>query len=80
MKKSLLFSGSAGLALAALALTMPRGDAPAQAAEPADAVAASAYPERPLFGDTHLHTTNSFDAFGAGNRLSPNEALRFARG
>jgi hypothetical protein len=80
MKKSLLFSGSAGLALAALALTMPRGDAPAQAAEPVDAVAASAYPERPLFGDTHLHTTNSFDAFGAGNRLSPNEALRFARG
>lgn len=80
MKKSLLFSGGAGLAIAALALAMPRAETPAQAAEPVASVAVSAYPERPLFGDTHLHTTNSFDAFGAGNRLSPNEALRFARG
>ncbi|MEN9683898.1 MAG: hypothetical protein RLZZ427_1649 [Pseudomonadota bacterium] len=38
------------------------------------------YPQRPLWGDTHLHTTNSFDAFAAGNRLGPEEALRFARG
>ncbi len=80
MKKSLLFSGGTGLVIAALALTMPRAEAPAEAAEPAKTVSVSAYPERPLFGDTHLHTTNSFDAFGAGNRLSPNEALRFARG
>ncbi|HCF25364.1 MULTISPECIES: DUF3604 domain-containing protein [unclassified Novosphingobium] len=38
------------------------------------------YPDRVLWGDTHLHTTNSFDAFAAGNRLSPDDALRFARG
>jgi Protein of unknown function (DUF3604) len=38
------------------------------------------YPTRPLFGDTHLHTSNSGDAFTAGARLGPEEAYRFARG
>ena len=40
----------------------------------------SAYPERVYWGDTHLHTANSPDAFGFGNRLDPEAALRFARG
>ena len=43
-------------------------------------VADSKYPERVFWGDTHLHTSNSPDAFGFGNRLGPEEALRFARG
>jgi hypothetical protein len=43
-------------------------------------VAETAYPERVFFGDTHLHTSNSVDAFGFGVRLGPEEALRFARG
>ncbi|MEY2927532.1 MAG: hypothetical protein RL367_2009, partial [Pseudomonadota bacterium] len=38
------------------------------------------YPERVLFGDLHLHTSNSSDAFAFGVRLGPEEALRFARG
>ena len=38
------------------------------------------YPERVYWGDTHLHTDNSIDAFGFGVRLGPEEALRFARG
>ena len=38
------------------------------------------FPERPLWGDTHLHTDNSIDAFGFGVRLGPEAALRFARG
>lgn len=46
---------------------------------PAD-VPESAVPERVLWGDLHLHTANSVDAFGFGNRLGPEEALRFARG
>ena len=43
-------------------------------------VAEGAYPQRVYWGDTHLHTANSPDAFGFGNRLGPEEALRFARG
>jgi hypothetical protein len=38
------------------------------------------YPTRPLFGDTHLHTSFSFDAGAFGCRLGPREAYRFARG
>jgi hypothetical protein len=38
------------------------------------------FPERPLWGDTHLHTSLSMDAGLFGNRLSPREAYRFARG
>jgi len=38
------------------------------------------FPTRPLFGDTHLHTAASFDAGAFGARLSPRDALRFARG
>ena len=38
------------------------------------------YPQRVYWGDTHLHTSNSPDAFGFGNRLDSEAALRFARG
>jgi hypothetical protein len=38
------------------------------------------FPTLALWGDTHLHTTNSPDAFAFGNRLGPEEAYRFARG
>lgn len=38
------------------------------------------YPERPLWGDNHLHTSLSLDAGGFGNRLPPEQAYRFARG
>ena len=37
-------------------------------------------PERPLWGDSHLHTSLSMDAGLFGNRLSPSAAYRFARG
>src|SRR5690242_21272736 len=43
-------------------------------------VSVAAYPERVYWGDTHLHTDNSIDAFGFGARLGPEDALRFARG
>ncbi|MGB5767225.1 MAG: DUF3604 domain-containing protein, partial [Arenicellales bacterium] len=38
------------------------------------------YPTRVYFGDTHHHTANSGDAFMNGDRLSPEDAYRFARG
>ena len=38
------------------------------------------FPERPLWGDSHLHTSLSIDAGMFGNRLPPREAYRFARG
>ena len=38
------------------------------------------YPERPLFGDEHVHTSWSGDAGMGGTTLGPEEALRFARG
>ncbi len=38
------------------------------------------FPQRPLFGDTHLHTSASFDAISFGTALGPEEAYRFARG
>ena len=38
------------------------------------------FPALPLWGDTHLHTSLSFDAGAFGNRLDPRAAYRFARG
>jgi len=38
------------------------------------------YPTRPFFGDTHLHTSFSFDAGAFGARLTPRDAYLFARG
>ncbi|AXI53802.1 hypothetical protein SuNHUV7_41380 (plasmid) [Pseudoseohaeicola sp. NH-UV-7] len=38
------------------------------------------FPERPMWGDSHLHTALSMDAGGFGNRLGLREAYRVARG
>lgn len=38
------------------------------------------FPTRPFFGDTHLHTSFSFDAGAFGARLGPRDAYRFAKG
>jgi hypothetical protein len=38
------------------------------------------FPTRPLFGDTHLHTSFSMDAGAFGARLGPRDAYRLARG
>ena len=38
------------------------------------------FPERPLWGETHLHTSLSMDAGGFGNRVAPRDAYRLARG
>jgi hypothetical protein len=38
------------------------------------------FPDDVYWGDTHLHTTLSFDAGAFGNRLGPEDAYQFARG
>jgi hypothetical protein len=38
------------------------------------------FPTRPLFGDTHTHTSFSMDAGAFGARLAPQDAYRFAKG
>jgi len=55
---------------------------------PAGAVAKKGYspyadrkfPTHVYYGDTHHHTANSGDAFMAGDRLTPEQSYRFARG
>jgi hypothetical protein len=42
--------------------------------------AGRAFPTRPLFGDTHVHTSYSLDAGAAGARLGPADAFRFGKG
>ena len=42
--------------------------------------AGRSFPTFPLWGDTHLHTGNSFDAGAFGATLLPEDALQFARG
>ncbi len=38
------------------------------------------FPTRPFFGDTHTHTSFSFDAGAFGCRLGPKDAYRLAKG
>ncbi len=38
------------------------------------------YPDQVLFGDTHFHTNQSFDAGLVGTKLGIDESFRFARG
>jgi hypothetical protein len=74
MRKSLMLAVcTAALALSACSKI---DDGDSSSAE----VTNTEYPEQVFWGDTHLHTDNSIDAFGFGNRLDAEAALRFARG
>ncbi len=57
----------------------PEAAAPAVTV-PAAAEQARGHATEVFWGDTHLHTADSADAFALGDRLGPEDALRFARG
>ncbi|WP_396627033.1 DUF3604 domain-containing protein [Luteitalea sp.] len=58
--------------------------APEAAATPSASPAATSIPTNPLkeayFGEQHLHTAYSLDAYLGGTRLTPSDAYRFAKG
>jgi Protein of unknown function (DUF3604) len=70
---------TAGIAALALAGCGGQGGAPSSKKSDAE-IAEAEFPQQVLWGDTHLHTSNSSDAFAFGVRLGPEDALRFARG
>jgi hypothetical protein len=75
----------AGMSLPALSPIPPPSDPRAVLSKPYRGRIFSSYagcplPSRPLWGDMHLHTGNSFDAGAFGNRLRLEEVYRFARG
>jgi len=74
--------GAAAVVLGAGAYWLSRPEIvdPAEVVNAEAAVALTEYPKTVLWGDTHLHTDNSIDAFGFGVRLGPEDALKFARG
>jgi len=51
-----------------------------EAKRPYSPYAGRGFPTMALWGDTHLHTSNSLDARAVGCTLGPEEAFRFARG
>jgi Protein of unknown function (DUF3604) len=68
-------------ALVAIAAVAATADAPPFARTEQREPCASYDPLRqPYFGDTHVHTAFSFDAWGQGTLAGPRDAYRFARG
>ncbi len=75
--------GAGGAALIALvaAARAQRPEPPALRTPPPSAAAPNDPDSRRVFfGELHLHTTMSFDAWTFGTKITPDEAYRFARG
>jgi hypothetical protein len=70
------------LSTSAVAQIKPSEEAAASGmpGKPFSPYANRSFPERPLWGETHLHTGLSLDAGVFGNTLRPADAWRFAKG
>jgi hypothetical protein len=68
------------LLLACAVLAASAGEPPFARTETREPCARYEPLRQPLFGDTHVHTAFSFDAWGQGTLAGPREAYRFARG
>ena len=66
--------------LLALAAVAAHADPPFARTEPREPCASHDPLRQPFFGDTHVHTAFSFDAWGQGTLAGPRDAYRFARG
>ncbi len=83
IKKFVLITATLSMSLPALAFEpSPEGSSLNKAfeGESYSPYAARNFPTLPLWGDTHLHTSTSFDAGAFGNRLHARAAYRFAKG
>ncbi len=81
--KSFALTSTAILSVFALVACQPAKKEVTTPTEPTHqeaVVSTQANPDKLLWGDTHLHTLNSADAFSFGARLSPTDAYKFARG
>ena len=77
-----LFTGTTVLLLGsaqAQEQTPEQGDAPAEITDYSP-YAGQQFPQRVFFGDTHHHSSYSFDSGMFGNTLGPEDSFRFARG
>ncbi len=86
MTKKAFFSPVALALVVSLGAPASAQDVPPDATEnilkgrPYSPYADRAFPTRPFFGDTHVHTALSADAGGGGTTLLPRDSYRLARG
>jgi hypothetical protein len=75
--RSCLIAAAAGAGLAGCVRPEPQGTL---SARPVEEAALDPAQRRAFFGETHLHTALSFDAWPIGVKTTPDQAYRFGRG